>query len=34
MSARNDPHAHLVAFWCDLYQSHVGAKYPFNGGKA
>ena len=30
---RTDPHAQLVAFWCDRYHQHVGAKYPFNGGK-
>lgn len=26
-------HTAIVAFWCDTYAAHVGAKYPFNGGK-
>lgn len=31
--ARTDPHAHLIQFWCDTYERHVGTKYPFMGGK-
>lgn len=27
------PHNDLARYWCDTYQRHVGAKYPFNGGK-
>lgn len=30
---RDDPHSELVRFWCDTFQQHVGAKYPFQGAK-
>jgi hypothetical protein len=35
VTERLDPSAHnaLVRYWCDTYEQHVGAKYPFQGGK-
>jgi hypothetical protein len=35
MTDRRDPSPHnlLIRFWCDTYEAHAGAKYPFSGGK-
>lgn len=37
MTERREPAAHpirdLLSFWDSCYQRHVGARYPFNGGR-
>jgi hypothetical protein len=35
VTKRRSPSAHnaIARFWCDTYEQHTGAKYPFNGGK-
>jgi hypothetical protein len=35
MTERRDPAPVnvLIRFWCDEYERHAGAKYPFAGGK-